>query len=62
MNAFKGPVWLHVSFMVALALAGVVTSLVGTGQLQLAAPIMAVVSMLSLMIHSVDPTAVALSK
>jgi hypothetical protein len=54
---FKIPLWLHVSLSCALAVAGVVTTAVSSGQLQIAAPIMTIVSMLALVVHSVDPTA-----
>ena len=54
---FKIPLWLHVSFSVALAVGGVVTAMVASGQLQVAAPIMSLVALVALVVHSVDPTA-----
>jgi hypothetical protein len=51
----KIPLWLHVSIGCLLAVAGVVTTAVSSGQLQVAAPIMMFVSMITLVLHSVDP-------
>jgi len=53
---FAIPKWLHVTF--AFAGVGVVTALTQSGQLQVAAPLMSLVSLVALVVHSVDPTAV----
>ena len=55
---FAIPKWLHVTFAFALAGVGVVTALTQSGQLQVAAPLMSLVSLVALVVHSVDPTAV----
>jgi len=56
---FQIPRWLHVTFLVLLAVIGVVTTLVAKGDLQIAAPIMTLLTMAALIIHSVDPETAA---
>jgi len=56
---FQIPRALHIAFMIALAIIGTVTALVAKGDLQISVPIMSLISMAALVIHSVDPETAA---
>lgn len=59
MNLFKIPSWLHKILLVVLAIISALSPLVTSGQLQWLTPVWGVVTMIALIIHSVDPETAA---